>query len=152
MKQLKRFVALCLCLTLFAGLCIPAQATDVTPTTVTQTEIDLGNGWTATDVLTVDTQTRASTRYASRLRTFYFLNSVIAKIEITAQFRYNGSTVSVNTKSVTQKSTYDGWKFNQKSFTSSGGTVRLKGTLTKNILGKVTVDMTLTCDKNGNIS
>lgn len=152
MSRLKRFIAVFCCVALFAGLCIPAQAADMTSATVTQTEIDLGDGWAVTDVLTVETQTRASTRYASRLRTFTFLGNVIAKIKITAQFRYDGSTVSVIYKSVSQKDTYDGWKFTQSSFTASGGTVRLKGTLTKTLLGRAAVDMALTCDKNGNIT
>lgn len=40
----------------------------------------------------------------------------------------------------------------QTSFTSSGGTVTLEGKLTKLLILNDPFTMTLTCDKNGNIS
>lgn len=152
MKRLKRFIAVFCCLALFTCLCVPAQAAGITSDLATVTEIDLGDGFTATDVLTVDTATRASTRYATRLRTFYFHDEVIAEIKIKAQFRYDGSSVSVLSKEVSQCDTYDGWKFTQTSFTSSGGTITLNGKLTKLLFYKALVEISLSCDKNGNIS
>ena len=77
---------------------------------------------------------------------------LIAEIWIDATFRYDGNTVSVVSKSISKCETYDGWSFKQSSFTSSGGTVTLTGKLTKLLVLNANVNISLTCDKNGNIS
>jgi hypothetical protein len=87
-----------------------------------------------------------------KAQTYHKNGVVIAQIAVTASFQYDGKTVSVLSKKVYQKDTYQGWSFTQTSFTSSGGTVRLKGTLKKSGNSSVSVDLSMTCDKNGNIS
>jgi hypothetical protein len=76
----------------------------------------------------------------------------IGIIAITALFRYDGNSVYVISKAVTQTDTYEGWNYKQNSFTSSGGTVTLDAKLTKLLVLNIPFTMTLTCDKNGNIS
>ena len=53
---------------------------------------------------------------------------------------------------MTQTTTYNGWNYQQNSFTSSGGTVTLDAKLTKLLFWNIEVDMSMTCDVNGNIT
>lgn len=72
-------------------------------------------------------------------------------ITIHATFKFDGSGVKVISKEIVQCSTYDGWKFSQTGFTSSGGTVTLSGKLSKGLSSK-SISLSLSCDKNGNLS
>ena len=76
----------------------------------------------------------------------------MAIIAFSATYRYDGSSVSVISKTVIQTDVYNGWTFTQKSFTSSGGTVTLTGKLSKWLIFNNSISMSMTCDKNGNIS
>lgn len=117
-----------------------------------QTE-NLGNGITVTTEISVpSSQARATDKSATCSQTFKDGSTVIAVISIRGTFRYDGSTVSVVSKSVTQTTTYNGWSYSQTSFTSSGGTITLSGKLTRLFSLNVPVNMSLTCDKDGNIS
>jgi hypothetical protein len=49
------------------------------------------------------------------------------------------------------KTLADGWSYTQSSLTTSGGTITLNGSVSKLLL-KYSFTLTLTCDKNGNIS
>ena len=82
----------------------------------------------------------------------FYNGVVIGVIAMKGTFRYDGSTVSVASKSVTQTDTYEGWSYKQNSFTSSGGTVTLDAKLTKLIFLNIPFTMMLSCDKDGNIS
>ena len=121
-------------------------------TAVFYEEIDLGDGVTVVDEIFASPQTRSSTKDYTWKRTYYYSSDKIAEIAVWGEFSYNGSTVSVVDKEVTQATTYNGWSFSQSSFTSSGGTIALSGKLTKFLSTSVSVSMTLSCDKNGNIS
>lgn len=115
-------------------------------------EYILENGLTVIDVVTVASQTRASGKTVYREKNIYDGETLVAYIRFEATFRYDGSTVSVVSKTVTNTDTYDGWEYVQNSFTSSGGTVTLNAKLTKWFILNTTFTMTLSCDKDGNIS
>ena len=108
------------------------------------------------EIITVTTVTESTFRSMSkaytREQTFIRDGVTIGVIAINATFRYDGNTVSVVSKSISKCETYDGWSFKQSSFTSSGGTVTLTGKLTKLLVLNANVNISLTCDKNGNIS
>ncbi len=78
-------------------------------------------------------------------------SDAIADITIRATFEFDGSVVKVVSKQIVQCTTYNGWSFSQTGFTSSGGTVTLNGKLTK-LLKSNTISLSLSCDKDGNIS
>ena len=138
---------------LICSLLVPAAAQDtVSAQTVRTQTIDLGDGWTVTEELIINDQARTASRAATKKQSFSKNGEAIADIAITGVFRYDGSTVSVSSKVVSQKDTYNGWSFTQNSFTSSGGTITLTGKLTKPLRVSGSVNMKLTCDKNGNIS
>lgn len=148
---MKRLLTICICAALFVSMVFPASAAEQ-PKKEHGEEMVLENGLTVVDEITVYSQVRSTDKRAERRRTIKDGDTVIAIIAFEAVFRYDGSTVSVVSKTVTQTDTYAGWSYKQKSFTSSGGTVTLDAKLTKLLIFNNSFTMTLSCDKNGNIS
>lgn len=148
---MKRLLAICICAILLVSMVFPASAAEQ-PYEKFSEERAFGNGLTVIDEITVYPQGRSTDSRVERTGTIRDGNTVIAVIAFEAVFRYDGSTVSVVSKSVTQTDTYAGWSYKQKSFTSSGGTVTLDAKLTKLLIFNNSFTMTLSCDKNGNIS
>ncbi len=148
---MKRILSLCITVILLILAIMPVSATEQDDP-VLYKEVSLGNGIVYIEEITVYSNERASQKRGEIRRTFKRDDTTIAIIAYEAVFQYDGSTVSVISKSVTQVDTYDGWSFKQNSFTSSGGTVTLTGKLTKLLILNTPVTLTLTCDKNGNIS
>lgn len=112
----------------------------------------MDNGITIIDEVTEISQSRSTTKDYTRSRTISKDGTVIAVISIYGCFSYNGTSVSVVSKSVTQTDTYEGWSYKQNSFTSSGGTITLDAKLSKLLVMNIPFTMTLSCDKNGNVS
>lgn len=149
---MKRFLSLILCLSLIVSVSATAHATTQDNVIFSQV-IDLGNGITVIDEVFECPQARTTYgKTVNRSATFKDGDTVIAVIVFQATFHYDGTTVSVASKSVIQTDTYDGWSYKQTSFTSSGGTVTLNAKLTKLLIFNNSFTMTLSCDKNGNIS
>lgn len=152
---MKKIVSLLLALLLLFSLFTPVLALDTAPaaaqTVSTQTAV-LDNGWTVIEELTVSGQARTASRAATKTQTISDNGKTIAIIAVTGVFRYDGTTVSVTSKVISRKDTYEGWSFSQSSFTSSGGTITLTGKLTKPLNVAGSVNIKITCDKNGNIS
>ena len=148
---MKRLLTVCICAVLFVCMVFPASAAEQQPEEY-QAERVLGNGLTVIDEITIYPMARSTDKRAERKATIKDGDTVIAIIAFEAVFRCDGSTVSVVSKTVTQTDTYSGWSYKQKSFTSSGGTVTLDAKLTKLLIFNNSFTMTLSCDKNGNIS
>lgn len=151
---MKRILSLILCLAAVFSLTLPcaALADTAEPLAVYSEETTTEDGITVESTLTIYDQARSSTRKAVHEKKYTRLGTTLAIMEITATFRFDGSTVSVVSKSVSRKDTYDSWTYTQESFTSSGGTVTLKGTLSKPFNYTYVVKLTLSCDKDGNIT
>lgn len=149
---MKKMVAFLCCVAMLALMVIPTYAVDNGQTVVWQEETVLENGVLVVEKITVDANTRASNRNATRSSSFYYGDNLIGQIAFQATYYYDGTTVQVDSKSVTQTTTYNGWNYKQNSFTSSGGTVTLDAKLTKLLILNVSVDMSMTCDVNGNIT
>lgn len=148
---MKKIIALVTCILMLAAITLPASAagsSEVVYSNVTTLE----DGTVITDEIIVGPQTRSNGITATRKQTISRDGTVIGDIAFQATFIYNGSTVSVSSKSVTRTDTYEGWSYKQSSFTSSGGTVTLEGKLTKLVVLSTKFSMSLTCDKNGNLS
>lgn len=148
--QVKRISSFLLCLVLLAGIAMPCFAAENVQV-LSSEEVDLGNGFTYTDTVTVSPARAINQKSGSVSGSYKYSGATIAVIGISGTFQYDGTTVVVVSKSVSQKTLYDGWAFSQSSFTSSGGTITLTGTLSKGT-AKVSVNLSLTCDKNGNFS
>ena len=130
---MRRILSFVLCLLLFLSLAVSVAATPVEDGNVLISEVSiLEDGLTCVDeVILYPQQARASTQTAERRKTFYKDDVLIAVIAFKANFSYDGSPVSVLSKTVTQTDTYESWTYSQESFTSSGGTVTLAGKLKK---------------------
>lgn len=124
----------------------------MTGTVIYHNEEILSNGFAVIDEIIDLTLARATDKTVARTKTIKDGDTIVAIITIQATFRHDGSSASVISKSVTQSDTYDGWSYVQNSFTSSGGTVTLDAKITKWIIFNTSFTMTLSCDKNGNIS
>ena len=148
---MRRLLTLFICTMLITTLATPALASEDVQV-ISSEEIVLENGITVTDEIIQVSQNRSTDKTYTRRRTFDKDGTVIAIIAFTVTYRYDGTTVSVVAKAVTQTDTYDGWSYTQQSFTSSGGTVTLSGKLSKLLIFNNTFSMSMTCDKNGNIS
>lgn len=99
-----------------------------------------------------DKNTRSNTKTVTNQKEYFTGNTLIATIAIKGSFTYDGNTSRIISKSVSMNKTYDGWKYEQDAFTSSGYTISLKGKLKKILHSSVVIDLNLSCDKNGNIS
>ena len=150
---MKRVLSLIICFCIIISVPTAALAGEQENTIFYQVT-DLGNGLTVVDEIIECPQSRTTYgKTVNRSRTFKDGDTVIAVIVFQATFHYDGTSVSVASKSIIQSDTYEGWSFKQNSFTSSGGTVSLTGKLTKwLILNSTTFTMSLTCDKDGNIT
>lgn len=152
MKKIFAFLACCLLLQ--SIMITPASAVaadEANATCVSREVIDLGDGITAEDELYVSNN-RLMGRDASRTRTIRDNGTVIAVITIKASFRFDGETVWTFFKMVSQKDTYHGWKYVEDSFLCNGGRVTLEGKISKLLVMNIPFTLTITCDKNGNIS
>ena len=121
-------------------------------TVVSQQEVALGNGIVIIDTLIEYSNARAVGKAARRTADIYDNDVLIARITLVAGFEYDGTTVTVTSKGVTETSTYEGWRYVQNSLTSSGGTVTLDAKLTKLLVLNIPFTISITCDANGNIS
>lgn len=148
---MKKLLSLTLCFVMLASVLSPVYAAEQSEIIYSE-EFVLEDGTTVKDEIIVTSHARSTDKTATRRQTFSRSDTVIGIIAFQAKFRYDGSTVSVISKSVTQTDTYDGYSYKQSSFTSSGGTVTLEGKLTKLLIFNTAFSMSLTCDKNGTLS
>lgn len=148
---MKRFFSLLSCICLVFCLTPVAFATSG-EMIIYRSEQKIENGITMTNEIIIYPKTRSNTTNYTNKKTFRQGSSTIAIIAIWGEFYYDGHTVSVVSKEVTQTDTYDGWNYSQSSFTSSGGTITLSAKLTKLLNASIPFTMTLSCDKDGNIS
>ena len=147
---MKRIVSLLTVLVLTCTMfSTPAFAYRHTETTL----IDLGNGLTAEQTITVyDQDFRASTKRASATMEYKNNGEKIGTVTLTATFGYGGSDAWVVSASGSH-TLEPGWSYSGERISDSGGTATLAATIksTKG-LGQFPVDISLTCSKNGDIS
>lgn len=149
---MKRILMLLLCIIIVSGSICPSLAADNTKI-LYYGEERIDDSIFVTDTLyELIPVSRDADRSITRKKEYYSDGKLIGVIALTVVFRYDGNTVSVVSKEVTQCKTYEGWSFKQSALTSNGGTVSLSGKLKKNIFQSVSVAVSVTCDKNGNIT
>ena len=148
---MKEFLSLLLCIVIIFPITVNAISSE-NGTVILSEETITEDGFTIIDEVIDISQGRSIDKAYTRKKTVYHGDTLIAIIAFTATFRYDGSTVSVVSKSVIQTDTYDGWSYKQNSFTSSGGTVTISGKVTKWLVLNSSFTMGLTCDATGNVS
>ncbi len=150
-------VSALLILSLLTGPALAAEPPRSSPSAsgelIREDTVVLDDGWTVVTRLYVSDSRELHQKTASKTSDYYSpAGEQAASITISGTFVYDGSTVSVYSKSLTNLATYNGWRFSLSSFSSSGGTVTLTGTLKKALFLLQSVSMSLSCDANGNIS
>ena len=148
---MKRFSIICLSFLLIFSCIMPVCAAEQEGV-IWHQETLLENGIKMIDEVTVQSHARSANKDYTRSKVIYSGDTVIAVISLYGEFKYDGTIVSVVSKSVTQTDTYEGWSYKQNAFTSSGGTITLDAKLTKLLVLSIPFTMTLSCDKNGNLS
>lgn len=148
---MKKAFILCLCIIISLSFSIPVFASEQEVPLFRQVS-ELDDGVIIVAELFQDGTARSSSKSYTWRKTFTKDGSTIAVIAIHGTFSYDGTIASVISKSVTQTDTYDGWSYKQNSFTSSGGTITLDAKLTRLLVMNIPFTMSLSCDKNGNIS
>lgn len=142
-----RMIALLLAFSLLCCFSLPVFAAE--PANVTYE--DLGNGFAVKTTLIHEAGNSRTTAADTKVKEYTYNGTWIATVTLNASFSYNGSTVSV-TNAYATRSLASGWIYYNESLTKSGGTASLSASLTRNGCGTVPVALSLTCDKNGNIS
>ena len=94
---------------------------------------------------------RSNTKKADYAQTFRYSGKIIAEVTLSTTFGYDGKTAWVISSSGSH-TTYDGWGYSGQKITTSGGTATLTATLSKLTVGKVPVNIPLTCSPSGQIS
>lgn len=122
---------------------------------VTTETVDLGDGFTAkitTTVIIGSVQGRAGeqTAVGKKETDVIYNGSKIGEFKITGNFSYNGSSAWATSDSCSA-SAKSGYRYSGKSPSHSGATVRGSCTFTGNGANKY-VTLSLTCDRNGNVS
>lgn len=148
---MKQLITFCCVLAVLISLAVPAFANEQ-ETLITQDVMEYGDGIVIIDELYEVAISRTSTKEYTRKNIIMSGGTTIGIVAIKGKFSYDGSKVSVVSKSVAQTDTYNGWNYKQNSFTSSGGTITLDAKLTKLVVANVPFTISLTCDKNGNVS
>lgn len=152
---MKKLTVIILCITLISASLIPVSAAEVSRSgseVVSQTVDVLDGGITVVDTITLpNSNQRSNTRSATLYREVYRDDVLIAQIDVTGTFQYNGTSVSVVSKHISKCETYNGWSFKQSSFISSAGSIVLTGKLTKPLYSSAEVRISLSCDPYGNI-
>lgn len=148
---MRKLLSILLCLLILNTLTIPVTASE-TSHIIWHEESQFSDGIVFIDEVIERSQVRSTSKTYTRSRTITKDGTTIGIIAICGTFSYDGSTVSVVSKSVTQSDTYEGWSYKQNAFTSAGGTITLEAAFTKLFVLNIPFTMTLSCDKNGNIS
>lgn len=148
-EYIKRIIRIAVCVIMLLAIQLPW----VSAAEVNNDVFRFRDGLTIIETVEVVSQARASTTEKTVRKNFEITDGsdVIADITIRGTFEYNGSDVKVVLKEIVQCNTYHGWKFSQTGFSSSGGTITLSGKLSK-VLSSKNISLSLSCDKNGNVS
>ena len=108
-------------------------------------------------VITVEDSMARSTKTGNKTYNYYNSDSVLQwKVVVTGTFTYNGTTSSCTSASHTVTIYKDIWHTSSQSSYKSGNSAIADVTMKKTLLGIVTstrsVNLTLSCDKDGNLS
>lgn len=159
---MKKLFSCVLAFAMVFSLSIPCFAQEISTQKVqssSATTENLGNGLTVETKTTVyntySAMALASTRSATRTKTYKANGSTVATVTLKASFGYDGSSAWVKNKSVSH-STASGWSYGSESLEASGDTAYLSAVLTQRsgiiTIGTVDVDISLTCSPSGQIS
>lgn len=151
---MKRFFALLICLVLISSIvATPASAASTTDQIIISQEINYVND----DCYFIETitipsiQAYGNAKTGTKTAVCVSSGTAIFSISVTGNFTYDGSTASATSASSTISAHVEGVTLNsQRAYTSGASACAFGSVSYKGITLQKTV--TLTCDKNGNLS
>lgn len=153
---MKRFCALLICLIVLSNLpVLHAAATSFSEDeqiVLSQSFEDLGNGCYFIETIYVPAiQSYSNTKTGTKTAQYIASGTTIYTISVTGTFTYDGSTSNATSASGSIVTYVDGVTINSRRAYTSGSSAIATGSVTYNgaTLQKT---VTLTCDKNGNLS
>lgn len=146
---MKRLITFVLCVMLLVSTIPYAYAVE---NRVCRNEWVMENGITVVEELIFENDSRAVQKPVTRRLTYKDEDqNLMAIIAMQVVFQYDGSTVRVVSKSMTQTDTYNGWSYEHNSYVTIGGKVTTKFYLRKLTYSQM-FSFSVTCDKDGNIT
>ena len=146
---MKRLIAFVLCVMLLVSSIPYAYAAE--KSTYRNVWV-MENGITVTEEIIIENDSRAVQKPVTCRRTYRDEDQdLMAIIAMYVVFQYDGSTVRVVSKSMTQTDTYNGWNYEHNSYVTVGGKVTTKFYLSKTLYSQL-FSFSVTCDKDGNIT
>ncbi len=138
-------------------LMIPAAQASVQTSTSDLDIIYLEDGGYIMVELNTNSDTARATVSKSKVATRYSDDDEMQwQIRLSGSFTYNGTTASCTSSSCTVTIYNNAWYMDSKTAWASGNTAYATVEMGRKLLGvtvkRETVDLTLTCDKNGNFS
>lgn len=147
---------------MISGILILALVLSVLPldcfATDTETVVKrYADGSYMTETLSVQTARASGSKTGTKTRSYYNADDTLAwQVVLTGKFTYTGSTATCTSSSVSTNIYESGWYTVSKSATKSGNSANGTAVIGEKVLGvtlgKVQVDLTLSCDANGNLS
>ena len=151
---MKRIIVLTLVLSL---LCVAMPVCVSAQTVTSESRIDFEDGSYMITTIEESTSLSRTTKNHNKIQRYYNANNVLQwRIVLVATFTYDGTTVSCIAAGCNADVYTNNWTVISESDYISGNTAYGYATLANTLLG-VTVSersytLTLTCDKNGNVS
>lgn len=151
---MKRFIVLILVLSL---LCITIPVCASAQVAATETRIDFEDGSYMITTIEESTSLSRATKNQSRIKRYYCADNVLQwRIVLVATFTYDGTTSTCIAAGCSADVYTDNWTVISESSSRSGNTAYGYATLGKITAGVITerpsYTLTLTCDKDGNVS
>lgn len=153
---MKRVFSILICILLIGStLILPATATEVIPNddiVLSRTIDNLGNDCYYIETIYVPSiQSYGNTKTGTKVAEYIASGTTIFTISVTGIFTYDGSTSQATSASGSISAHVDGVTLNSRRAYTSGASACAYGSVTYNgaTLQKT---VTLTCDKNGNLS
>ncbi len=155
---MKRFLCLLICFILSCSfVTFPAMAAERTKQEDATIILSQSIDFISEDCYFIETiyipiaQTYSSTKTGTKTATYVASGSPIFSISVTGQFSYDGSSAEATSAEGSISAHVDGLTVNSRSAYTSGASAIATGSVNYNgVTLKKTV--TLTCDKNGNLS
>ena len=161
MKIFKRISSLILGCVLLLSMNVNVMAVDkieVRDKNIIATDYEyLSDGSFYETITYVNNEMTRGSRTSSKITTFYNGDKkAMWYVKVTATFTYNGSTSKCTSATADAESYVNTWRIDRKSASRGGNSATATATAQRLVAGTVvetvTKSVTLSCDKNGNLS
>lgn len=133
-------------------LTLPISAAEIDQSIISQTVVDMGNGLCFIETISVPSiQPYGNRKTGTKTSECVYNGTTIFTISVTGIFTYDGSTSQATSATGNMVAYAEGVTFNNRRAYVSGASAIATGSATYNGT-TIPKTVTLTCDKNGNLS